>query len=293
MHDTIDTISQGDEHVLITGETGTGKELAARLIHSNSARREQNFVKVNCESVTEKNAVIQFVGAPKNNESSPKKSKTGLFETARNGTLFLDKVEKLPLHAQNLLQEVLQENRENIRVISSTHQDLKKRLAQDCFDADFYYQINMRSVHMPALRNIRDDIPSIARHLLTKIVWPAEQVPMLSACALTKLKSCHFEGNIRELESILGRAYALHQPEIIQADHLTVKENQVYTPPAIDTEVVEMPLPDYLEHVEKLAILKALNKTQQNKTAAAKLLGVSFRTLRYRLSKLGLSKKVQ
>jgi two-component system response regulator PilR (NtrC family) len=293
VHAAIDTISQSNGHVLITGETGTGKELAAKLIHSNSARREQNFVKVNCETVTEKNAAIQFFGAPKNNESSSKKSKVGIFETARNGTLFLDKVEKLPLHAQNLLQEALRENRENIRVIGSTHQDLKKQLDQDCFDASFYYQINTHSLHMPALRNMRDDIPNIARHLLIKIVWPAEQVPMLSACALTKLKSCHFGGNVGELESVLERAYALHQPEIIQADHLTVKENHVFTPSSIDAEAVEMPLPDYLEHVEKHAILKALNKTQQNKTAAAKLLGVSFRTLRYRLSKLGLSKKVQ
>lgn len=293
VHTTIDRISRGEEHVLITGETGTGKELAARLIHSNSARREQNFVKVNCESVTEKNAATQFFGAQKNNESSSKKSKVGIFETARNGTIFLDKIDKLSLHAQNLLQEALRENRENIRVIGSTHQDLKKKLDQQSFDTNFYHQINTHSLHMPALRNIRDDIPIIARHLLRKIVWPAEQLPMLSACAIAKLKSCHFEGNVVELESVLARAYTLHQAEIIQADHLTVKDNHVFTPPEIDTEAIEMPLPDYLEHVEKMAILKALTKTQQNKTAAAKLLGVSFRTLRYRLSKLGLSKKVQ
>ena len=293
VHATIDTMSRSDGHVLITGEKGTGKELAARLIHSNSARREQNFVKINCESITEKNAATQFFGSQKNNESSSKKSKVGLFETARNGTLFLDKLDKLPQYAQNLLQEALQENRENIRLIGSTHQDLKKRLDQDYFDKNFYYQINTHSLHMPALRNFRDDIPVIARHLLGKIVWPAEQLPMLSACAIAKLKSCHFDGNVGELESVLARAYALNQPEIIQADHLTVKESHVFRPPEIDTEMAEMPLLDYLEHVEKLAILKALNKTQQNKTAAAKLLGVSFRTLRYRISKLGLSKKLQ
>ena len=234
-----------------------------------------------------------FLCSQKSNESSFKKPKAGVLETARNGTLFLDKLDKLPQYAQNLLQEVLQENRENIRLIGSTHQDLKKRLDQDCFDKNFYYQINTHSLHMPALRHFRDDIPVIARHLLTKIVWPAEQVPMLSACAISKLKSCHFEGNVGELESVLAKAYALHQPEIIQADHLTVKESHVFRPPEIDTEATEMPLLDYLEHVEKLAILKALNKTKQNKTAAAKLLGVSFRTLRYRISKLGLSKKLQ
>ena len=163
-------------------------------------------------------------------------------------------------------------------------------LNQDCFNRDFYYQLNVLALNMPALQNIPEDLAVIAQHLLTKIVRYAETAPTLSPCAISKLKSCLLEGNVRELENILEKAVTLHHPEIIKAGHLIVKEKSAQLPDSL-TEIPEMPLPNYLEQVERQAILKALNKTHHNKTAAAKVLGVSFRTLRYRLSKLGLSKK--
>ena len=286
----IHEISQSQANALISGEPGTGKELAARLIHFNSTRREQNFVKVNCASITEKNVEMHFFGIQKNAEHVPKKTKVGFFEAATNGTLFLDQIDKLPLAAQTILEEAIQINKGNIRVICSTHQDLKGLADEGFFDHDFYYQLSVLSLHMPALRNLQEDIPAIAQHLLKKITWPAENAPMLSGCALSKLKACPFEGNVTELESVLQRAVALHQPQIIKAEHLAVKEKNLSLT-NISIEASDIPLPDYLEHVERQAILKALDKTRQNKTAAAKLLGVSFRTLRYRISKLGLSKK--
>jgi len=286
----IHLISQNDTHTLITGEPGTGKELAARLIHFNSARRERNFIKLNCASISDKNAETQFLGNLKSVENSRKKMKIGFLEQASHGTLFLEQIDKLPINAQGLLHEALQKNKENIRVIASTHHDLTNMIDEGFFNRDLHYQLNLLSLHMPALRNMHEDIPLIVQHLLTKITAPTEDAPMLSACALSKLKSCHFESNVSELENILEKAVATHHPSIIKAEHLLIKEKSL---PLTDTnlDTSDMPLPDYLEHVERQAILKALNKTQQNKTAAAKLLGVSFRTLRYRLSKLGLSKR--
>ena len=286
----IQVISQNDAHAFISGEPGTGKELAARLIHFNSTRRDRNFIKVNCASISDKNAEAHFFGNLKSVENSSKKMKIGFFEQASNGTLFLEQIDKLPLNAQGLLHEALQKNKENIRVIASSHHDLISMIDQGFFNRDFHYQLNVFSLHMPALRNMHEDIPLIVQHLLTKITPPTEDAPILSACALSKLKSCHFESNVSELENILERALATHHPSIIKAEHLVIKEKSLSLPDT-NLEATEMPLPDYLEHIERQAILKALNKTQQNKTAAAKLLGVSFRTLRYRLSKLGLSKR--
>lgn len=290
VRNSIDVISQNEAHALISGEPGTGKELAARLIHFNSARREQSFVKVNCASINDKNAETQLFGASRNAKNSSKKSKIGMFEQAKNGTLFLDQVDKLPLSAQSLMNEALGENKEGIRVVASTCYDLANIVDEGGFNRDFYYQLNVLSLHMPALRNIHEDIPLIVQHLLSKIAAPNEDAPMLSACALAKLKACHFENNVSELENVLEKALAICHSNIIKAEHLVTKENSLSLPD-INLDTPEMPLPDYLDHIERQAILKALNKTQQNKTAAAKLLGVSFRTLRYRLSKLGLSKK--
>lgn len=289
---SIDAISQNEAHALINGEPGSGKELSARLIHFNSARRERSFVKVNCAGISDKNAESQFFGASKNAENCSKKSKIGALEQAKNGTLFLDQVDKLPLSAQSLLSEALRENKENIRVLTATCHDLTSMMNEGDFNRDFYYQLNVLSLHMPPLRNIHEDIPLIVQHLLSKITAPAEDAPMLSACALAKLKTCHFENNVSELRNVLEKALTTHHSNIIKAEDLVIREKSLSLPDT-NLDVPEMPLPDYLDHIERQAILKALNKTQQNKTAAAKLLGVSFRTLRYRLSKLGLSNRTK
>ena len=172
MRHFIHLISQNDTHTLITGEPGTGKELAARLIHFNSARRERNFIKLNCASISDKNAEIQFLGNLKSVENSRKKMKIGFLEQASHGTLFLEQIDKLPINAQGLLHEALQKNKENIRVIASTHHDLTNMIDEGFFNRDLHYQLNLLSLHMPALRNMHEDIPLIVQHLLTKITAP-------------------------------------------------------------------------------------------------------------------------
>lgn len=290
----IDKVSLSQTPVLITGESGTGKTSAAKLIHLNSPRREQAFIKVNCGSLTERNAEADLFGCIKNGEE-----KTGLIKAADGGTLFLDNVDELPLSIQNKLLEVIQEksicvlgakNPEfvDIRLISSSRKDLKTMANQNTFRQDFYYRINVIELAMPALRNISKDISAIAQHLLEKIAGAYQiNTPRLSDCAIEKLKNHYYDGNVRELHNLLERAFSLSDKQTIQAEDLRIKHVTLLTNSNVITS--DMALPDYLDHVEKQAIIEALNKTRQNKTAAAKLLGVSFRTLRYRLSKLGLN----
>ncbi len=289
VRELIYVISQSDKPAMITGEAGTGKELAARLIHFNSQRRHHDFIKVNCTNITEKNAAIQLFGQEKSRENSGKNKKPSYFEAANQGTLFFAHVDKLPLMAQCLLEQAIEENKENIRVICSTQKDLKNEVEQGYFNSNLYYQLNVLSLHMPSLRSMYENIPALAQHLLAKISWPTEATPTLSACALSKLNACTYDGNVGELKNILDRAYSLYRPEVIKAEHLVISEKNILQP-EISTEASEMPLPDYLDYIERQTILKALKKVNHNKTAAAKLLGVSFRTLRYRLSKLGLAK---
>jgi two-component system response regulator PilR (NtrC family) len=244
---------------------------------------------VNCANITEKNAAIQLFGQEKSGENSGKKKKLGYFEAANQGTLFLAQVDKLPPIAQCLLEQAIEENKGNVRIICSTQKDLKNEVAQGYLNPNFYYQVNVLSLNMPTLRSMYENIPALAQHLLAKISWPTETSPSLSACALSKLNACTYDGNVEELKNMLDRAYSLYKPEVIKAEHLVISEKNILHP-EINTEASEMPLPDYLDYIERQTILKALKKVNHNKTAAAKLLGVSFRTLRYRLSKLGLAK---
>lgn len=285
----LEKISRNQASLLITGELGTGKESAARLIHLNSSRHEHPFIKVNCATLHTESAEKAFFGQAHPNEIS--KEKEGFLQAAKAGTLFLDNVEKLPNRLQHQLLDFMQEEDFETHVISATHQDLNALMAQGLFNKDFYYYLNVMHLQMPALREIPEDIALIAQHLLIQIAGNyGNENATLSECALAKLKTCQFLGNVRELRNTLERAVTLCESHIIKAEDLLTKET-VALPDELKLDITKLPLPDYLEKVEKQAILEALTKTRQNKTAAAKLLGVSFRTLRYRLSKLGLSKE--
>jgi two-component system response regulator PilR (NtrC family) len=196
----------------------------------------------------------------------------------------------LSASVQNKLGDLIQDEEVDVRLISASHQDLSALMEQGLFNQDLYYRLNVMSVQMPELRDINEDIPVIAQHLLIKIAENyGENQVNLSECALTKLKSCRFLGNVRELRNTLERAFTLCDGNTIKADDLHIKE-KVKLPETSQLDTSALSLPNYLENIEKQAIREALAKTRQNKTAAAKLLGVSFRTLRYRLVKLGLSK---
>ncbi|MCB5188359.1 sigma-54 dependent transcriptional regulator [Methylobacillus caricis] len=296
----IEKLSRSQAPVYISGESGSGKELAARLIHRNSSRRDEPFIAVNCGAIPENLMESEFFGHKKGAFTGAVQDKDGMFHAAKGGTLFLDEVADLPLAMQVKLLRAIQEKKVrmvgstqeesvDVRIISATHKNLGVMMERGEFRQDLYYRLNVIELKMPSLRDMQQDIPLMVDALLQKHCREqGSAVPELSAQAQQILLKHSFPGNIRELENVLERALALCDGKVITPEDLLLDGNEkTMTTPEHDEG---LPLPDYLETIEKKAILNALEKSNQNKTAAAKLLGVSFRTFRYRLSKLGLSK---
>lgn len=303
-------LARSQAPVYISGESGSGKELAARLIHLNGARADKTFIAVNCGAIPENLMESEFFGYKKGSFTGANQDKEGLFQAANGGSLFLDEVADLPLPMQVKLLRAIQEKKvrmvgatqeENVdvRIISATHKNLNELMNAGHFRQDLYYRLNVIQLKMPALRDRPDDIPLLAKALLNKLCAAQNiPIPTFSAEAHTYIQHLDFPGNVRELENLLERALALSDGAVILKDDLMTDKLEPYKVNIESTIIVpsavvagEMPLPDYLEEVEKKTIIEALDKTNHNKTQAAKLLGVSFRTLRYRLSKLGLSKE--
>ena len=303
----IEKLARSQAPVYISGESGSGKELAARLIHSNSSRRDKSFVAVNCGAIPENLMESEFFGYKKGAFTGAAQDTLGLFQAANGGTLFLDEVADLPLAMQVKLLRAIQEKKVrsvggtaeepvDVRIISATHKNLSDMMAAGMFRQDLYYRLNVIQLKMPSLRDRPDDIPELTQKLLRKLCdSQGIAVPKLEESASKMIAKMQFSGNVRELENMLERALALCDGEKISADDLFMDQDSAMQPDEVATAVANKPqdvsLQDYLEDIEKSAILKALAKANNNKTAAAKLLGVSFRTLRYRLSKLGLSKE--
>jgi len=286
--------------VYISGESGSGKELAARLIHDNGARREQPFVPVNCGAIPETLMESEFFGYKKGAFTGAADDRDGFFQAANGGTLFLDEVADLPLLMQVKLLRAIQEKRVrkvgatqedpvDVRIICATHQNLGALVAAGRFRQDLFYRLNVIELLMPPLRDCREDIPEISNSILARLAAHAGGTPpRLSAQALEELARYEFPGNIRELENVLERAVALSGADEIGSDDLRL------APPRLDAERDDAggsgaeALPDYLDGLERKAILEALAKTGFNRTAASKLLGITFRQLRYRMQRLGI-----
>ena len=295
----IEKLSRNQAPVFISGESGSGKELAARLIHQSSARAKALFVPVNCGAIPENLMESEFFGYKKGAFTGADQEKNGFFQAADGGTLFLDEVADLPLTMQVKLLRVIQEKKVrkvgataeepiDVRIISATHRNLNECVEQGQFRQDLYYRLHVIELNMPALREMREDIPRIAQEILVK---QAKQVgvplPTISDEAMRALEGYDFPGNVRELENILERALALCSNAII------LQEDLYLTIPSTETSVsaepgAKWPLQDYLDRIEKEAIIEALEKTRYNKTAAAKLLGITFRAMRYRLERLNI-----
>ena len=297
----IEKLARSQAPVYISGESGSGKELAARLIHSHGSRRDGPFIAVNCGAIPENLMESEFFGYKKGAFTGANQDKEGMFHAANGGTLFLDEVADLPLAMQVKLLRAIQEKKVrmvgdtheesvDVRIISATHRNLALMMENGNFRQDLYYRLNVIELKMPALREMSEDIPLLAQSLLEKqcrLLGVA--VPGIDGKAISILRQHVFPGNVRELENVLERALALCNGETITAgDLLLEKETRGF--PMTTSGLQGLALPDYLDHIEKQLILEALEKTANNKTAAAKLLGVSFRTLRYRLAKLGISK---
>jgi two-component system response regulator PilR (NtrC family) len=293
-------VARSQAPVHISGESGTGKELVARLIHENGARSEAAFVAVNCGAIPSELMESEFFGHKKGSFTGAVADKDGLFQAAQGGTLFLDEVAELPLHMQVKLLRVIQEKairavgaqREtavDVRILSATHRNLNELVRTGKFREDLYYRINVIELRVPPLRERPEDIPLLAAHILERLAANDEQPARLAPDAAALLQSHGFPGNVRELENILERATTLAEGELIHAAdiHLHSPAEQDEHEPAT-TPSPGQPLGKHIEDVEKEAIRKALEQARYNKTAAAKLLGMSFRQLRYRIKKLGL-----
>jgi len=292
-------VARSQAPVHISGESGTGKELVARLIHENGARADNAFVAVNCGAIPSELMESEFFGHKKGSFTGAVADKDGLFQAAQGGTLFLDEVAELPLHMQVKLLRVIQEKairavgaqREtpvDVRILSATHRPLGELVRTGKFREDLYYRINVIELRVPPLRERPEDLPLLAEHILQRLAQGASRKPArLAPDAAALLQTHAFPGNVRELENILERATTLADGELIRAGdiHLQVPEQDEMEPVSGPGS---LPLGKHLGDVEKEAIKKALEQARYNKTAAAKLLGMSFRQLRYRIKKLGL-----
>jgi two-component system response regulator PilR (NtrC family) len=297
VRDLIGRVARSQAPVHICGESGSGKELAARLIVEQSPRREQPFVPVNCGAIPENLMESEFFGYRKGAFTGAEQDRDGFFQAANGGTLFLDEVADLPLAMQVKLLRAIQEKKVrkvgatqeeavDVRIISATHNDLAQRVQEGKFRQDLYYRLNVINLTMPPLRELRDDIPEIAQRLLLRL--RGDSTVTFAPDALSTLGAYAFPGNVRELENIIERALALCDGAAIHVDDLQLTPSEDETTGTALAADGAVPLPDYLDQVERNEILKALGRTRFNRTAAARLLGVTFRTLRYRMERLGI-----
>jgi two-component system response regulator PilR (NtrC family) len=292
LRDMIDKVSRSQAPVHISGESGTGKELVARLIHESGPRADGPFVPVNCGAIPAELMESEFFGHRKGSFTGAISDKTGLVQSAEGGTLFLDEIADLPLAMQVKLLRVIQEKavrpvgsssevQVDARILSATHKPLADMVARGEFREDLYYRINVIELKVPALRERGDDIIDLAQHILKRLNPAAS----LDRSALQALLAYPFPGNVRELENMLERAVTLcTSGEIGEAD-LNLKPATDDTMPQVATATH---LGNQVDDIQRQAIVQALKKTRYNKTAAAKLLGLSLRQLRYRIEKLGI-----
>lgn len=300
----IDKVARSQAPVYISGESGSGKELAARLIHQLGARADCPFVAVNCGAIPENLMESEFFGYKKGAFTGADADRDGFFQAANGGTLFLDEVAELPLAMQVKLLRAIQEKSVravgsteeaavDVRLISATHQNLHELVTAMQFRQDLFYRLAVIEVKMPPLREMPEDIALLAAETLSRMTTPLQvSPPRLSFGALKDLQTYPFPGNVRELENILERALTLAAGDEIKAEDLQLiaaRDANTIDKQDLAGLRASVPLPDYLERIEKEAIVQALEKTRYNRTAAAKLLGITFRALRYRMERLGIN----
>ncbi|MEM7504779.1 MAG: sigma-54 dependent transcriptional regulator [Pseudomonadota bacterium] len=296
VRDLIDKVARSQAPVHISGESGTGKELVARLIHESGPRKDAPFVPVNCGAIPSDLMESEFFGHRKGAFTVAVNDKAGLVQAAAGGTLFLDEIADLPLAMQVKLLRVIQEQavrpvgaereeKVDVRILSATHRNLGELVNNGDFREDLYYRINVIELPVPALRDRGTDILLIAGHLLERL---GRDESALSDAARQALLDYHYPGNVRELENLLERAVTLCPTDAIGAEDLSLQPAAAAATQTPSPATPSGDLGGQIQDVERQAIVQALEKTRYNKTAAAKLLGLSFRQLRYRIKKLGI-----
>jgi two-component system NtrC family response regulator len=293
-------VAKSDANVLITGETGTGKELVARAIHYNSQRRDKPFMAVDCSTIPKDLVASELFGHRKGSFTGAIRDKKGKFELANGGTLFLDEIGDVPLETQVKLLRVLQQRTitplgderdvpVDVRIIAATNRDLQAAIEAGEFRQDLYYRLNVFPIELPPLRQRREDIPLLVEHFLTKFA-PGKQVTVTPK-AFELLTQYHWSGNVRELENVVERALILSEGGDIYPEHLP---DSLKTSSRPGNGLLDIEIPDEgisLEDLEKDLLQKALRKAGGNQTRAAELLGITRHTLIYRLEKYGLTPK--
>ena len=329
VRELIEKVARSMAPVLISGESGTGKELVARAIHEVSPRHAQPFIAVNCSAIPEQLLEAEFFGYRKGAFTGAVEDREGFFQAANGGTLFLDEIGDLPLSMQSKLLRSIQERSVrpvgavselpvNVRLLSATHKDLAAEVQAGLFRQDLYYRLNVIQIHVPPLRERREDLQSISERVLERIARDADvsPAPRLTRDALVYLARYPFPGNVRELENLLHRAVALTGGETIDVFDLglpdtvftdsaaqelnLITENTRFDvtslaplPVALPPPVVQRELPDdlavFLDDVERDILVRALERHRFNRTAAGASLGLSLRQMRYRMARLNVS----
>ena len=297
----IEKVARNQAPIYISGESGSGKELVAKLIHQQGPRADKAFVAINCGAIPHELMESEFFGHKKGSFSGAVADKQGFFQAADGGTLFLDEVADLPLNLQVKLLRAIQEKKirpvgeqheiaVDVRLLSATHKDLAKMVQEGNFRQDLYYRINVIELNLPPLRARVDDIPQIVAHLLARLAKAnAVRVPDFSPAAMMVLTQYDFPGNVRELENILERALALHEGNSIEVDDLNLPmPNQQSISPVNHFKAERKSLENYLGDVEKKVLMAALEENRWDQSAVAQQLGLTLKSLQYRLRKWGM-----
>ena len=312
----IDRVARSMAPVLVSGESGAGKELVARAVHEVSPRASGPFIAVNCSAIPDHLLEAEFFGYRKGAFTGANEDREGFFQAANGGTLFLDEIGDLPLAMQSKLLRVIQERAVrpvgavtecavNVRILSATHKDLGAEVQAQRFRQDLYYRLNVIQITMPALRERLEDLPAITERVLARIASDAGVAPppRLTREALMHLRRYHFPGNVRELENLLHRAVALSSGDAIDVEDLALPDALLAdagprdgdladaagtTAPALPSVELPTDLATYLDEVERDILVRALERHHNNRTAAGAGLGLSLRQMRYRMARLGI-----
>ena len=308
VYNLVERVAGSDASVLISGESGTGKELIARAIHHHSPRNQRPFVAVNCGAIPENLIESELFGHKRGSFTGAVNDSPGLFRQAHTGTIFLDEVGELPIALQTKLLRVLQEKMirpvgevrdipVDVRVVAATHRDLKKEIEIGGFREDLYYRLNVVTIPLPSLRERREDIPLLVRHFIARNASEDSPLPKISPEALQLLMNFDFPGNIRELENTIERAIVLGGqailPEHLPDEILNFSSNKTTMSSSAndeETAIVLLPidLERELEKIERRWLTEALEQSSGIKKHAAEMLGLNFRSFRYRLKKYGM-----
>ena len=293
----LEKIAKSDASIFISGESGTGKEVIAHAIYSLSERKKNPFIKVNCAAITETLLESEFFGHEKGSFTGADQKRIGRFELADKGTLLLDEVTEIPVSLQPKLLRAVQEQefervggikpiKVNIRFIATSNRDMKKAIESNIVREDLYFRLNVMPIYIPPLRERKEDIIPLSNHFLSHFCKKYhKKEKILSSSAIEKLLNYPWPGNIRELSNIIERTVVLDLSQIIENTHLNIDSIKNIKKPSIEEKIKKPENIQTLEAMEKLLILKTLQEQNNNKTKAAKMLGISLRTLRNKLIK--------